>query len=118
MFIKVRQIDKVNQVIDLSTASGANQVGGINFDVDDRSKAENEARQKAVEAAKKKATDAAKIAGFKLGRIVNYSENQGNIRPIPVMMTDTLKETRDVSTQVETGSTDVTIIVTLSYDIL
>ena len=69
--IKVRQLEKANSVIDTATANGVNQVGGINFDIDEKTKLENEARQKAVDQAKKKAQDASKIAGFKLGRIIN-----------------------------------------------
>lgn len=116
--IKVRQVDKVNEVIDNATANGANQVGGIFFDVDDKTKAENEAREKAVEDAKKKAENAAKIAGFRLGRIVNYSENfGGRFDVIPMARTLDLKSTSEASTQVESGSTDITVVVTLSYDL-
>lgn len=116
--IKVKQIDKVNQVIDLATASGANQVGGINFGLEDKTEAENEARQKAVDEAKRKAKDAEKIAGFKLGRIINYSENF-NGYPRPIYMTSTLdaKGSLESPTQVESGSTDISISVTLSYEI-
>lgn len=90
--VKVRDIDKVNSVIDAATANGANEVSGISFEVDDKEKAENEAREKAVADAKKKAENAAKIAGFKLGRIINYSENLGGFpKPIPLSMGQNLK---------------------------
>lgn len=119
LLIKVRQIDQVNQVIDAATSNGANQVGGINFEVEDKSKAENEARQKAVQQAKNKAEDAAKIAGFRLGKIVNYSENFGGFGgPMPLMRTMDAKGAEQVPTQIEPGSTDVTVVVTLSFDIL
>lgn len=113
--VKVRNLDNVNQVIDAATANGANQISGLNFEVEDKTKAENDARQKAVEEAKKKASEAAKIAGFKLGRIINYSENfQGGIRPLPVME---LSRATGAPTQVEPGSTEVVVNVTLSYEI-
>ncbi len=119
LYVKVKQIDKVNQVIDAATSNGANQVGGINFELDDKAKAQNEARTKAVAEAKQKAEDAAKIAGFKLGRIVNYSENLGgSLIPIPLMRTMDAKGAPETGTQVETGSTDITVSVTLSYDVL
>lgn len=116
LLIKVRQIDKANSVIDEATANGANQVGGISFDIDDKSKLENEARQKAVDEAKKKASDAAKIAGFRLGKIINYSENFGGI-PIPLAMRADLKAQGGEPTQVEPGSSEITVIVTLGYEI-
>lgn len=116
--IKVRQIDKVNQVIDAATNSGANQVGGVSFDVDDKTSAENEARTKAVDEAKRKARDAAKVAGFRLGKIVNYSENlPSSTRPVYMLNAAASKASGDTSTQVEPGSTDVSITVTLSFEI-
>jgi uncharacterized protein len=119
LLVKVREIEKINQVIDTATANGANQVSGVNFEVDDKTKAENEARQKAVDEAKKKAEDAAKIAGFKLGRIVNYSENLGNFGgPVPMVRALDAKGNAENTTQVEPGSTDITVNVTLSYDLL
>ena len=118
LLIKVRNIEKINEVIDIATNNGANQVGGVSFDVDDRTKWENEARTKAVDEAKRKAEEASKIAGFRLGKIINYSENfGGGIRPIP-MMRALDASSKEVSTQLESGSTDITVVVTLSYQIL
>lgn len=118
LLVKVRELDKVNEVIDTSTANGANQVSGITFDIEDKTKVENEARQKAVQEAKKKAEQAANIAGFKLGRIINYSENQpGQGRPIPIMIQAVGKAEGGTPTQVEPGSSEITISVTLSYEI-
>lgn len=115
--IKVRNIDLVNQVIDRATANGANQIGSISFNVDDKTKVENEARQKAVADAKSKAESAAKIAGFKLGRMVNYSENfAGEPRPIPMMAVGSAGSPK-ADTAVEPGSSEVKVVVTLSYEI-
>lgn len=117
ILIKVRNLDKVNDVIDIATSSGANQISGITFDLSDKVKLQDEARQKAVEEAKKKAERAAQIAGFKLGRIINYAENfQGMPRPLPAMM-EGVKAVGSTATQVEPGSSEVTITVTLSYEI-
>lgn len=117
LLIKVRNLDNVNNVIDQATGNGANQVSGLSFGVDDKTKQEGEARQMAVAEAKKKAEQAAKIAGFKLGRIINYSENfGGSPRPIPLMM-DAAKAVGSVPTQVEPGSSEVLVSVTLSYEI-
>lgn len=115
--VKVKDIDKVNDVIDRVTAAGANQVGGISFDVDDRTKAENEAREKAVADAKRKAKEAAKIAGFRLGKIVNYQENMG--APwYPFYGASALERVGGgTPTKVEPGSSEVSVAVTLSYEI-
>lgn len=116
LLIKVRNLDNVNNAIDTATKNGANQISGLSFGIDDKTKVEAEARQKAVDEAKKKAQEAAKIAGFKLGRIINYSENfQGGVRPISFA----LEAAKAVGspTQVEPGSSEVVVNVTLSYEI-
>ena len=59
--IKVRDMDKANDVIDASTSNGANQVNGISFDVDDRDTLENEARVLAVADAKRKLNSQQKL---------------------------------------------------------
>ncbi|MBI2599590.1 SIMPL domain-containing protein [Candidatus Daviesbacteria bacterium] len=116
--IKVRNIDKVNEVIDTLIANGANQVSGVSFDVDDKTKAENEARQKAVAEAKQKAQAAAQVAGFRLGKIINYTENFGGFpRPIVQPMRVLDEKAVSATTQIEPGSSEVYITVTLSYEL-
>lgn len=115
--IKVRKIDNANGVIDAATANGANQVSGITFDVDDKTKAENQAREQAVADAKSKAETAARAAGFALGRIINYSEG-GGAAPRPVMLDKAISMAGGgAPTQVEPGSSELSVTVTLSYEI-
>lgn len=116
--IKVRAIDKTNNVIDAATAAGANQVGGITFDVDDKTAAQNQARVLAVADAKSKAENAAKIAGFKLGNVINYSEDFGSApRPIPMFAKADVGLGGGAPTAVEPGSNEIDLTVTLSYQI-
>ena len=116
--IKIRNIDLINQVIDAATTSGANQISSISFDVDEKAKAEDEARKKAVDAAKKKAESAARIAGFRLGKLVNYSENfGGGAFPIPLSR-DLSISAGSPKTEIEPGSSEIKVVVTLSYEIL
>ncbi len=115
--IKVKEADKGNQVLDAATSAGANQIGGVSFDAEDKTKAENEARAIAVKQAKEKAEQTAKIAGFKLGRLINYSEGlNGEISP---MYESKLAQGRGggEQTNLEPGSEEVTITVNLSYEI-
>ncbi len=117
--IKVRKIDQINQVIDEATANGANQVGNISFDVDEKAKLQNEAREKAVAEARKKAESAAKIAGFRLGRMVNYSESfDGGPGPIQLRTLAVPGGGEKVNTTIEPGSSEIKVVVTLSYEIL
>jgi len=116
--MKVRKIDNANAVIDVATGNGANEVGGVSFDVDDKTKAENQAREQAVADAKSKAQTAAKAAGFHLGRVINYSEG-GGAAPRPIMMEKALSDSASSGspTQIEPGSSELTVIVSLSYEI-
>ncbi|MBI2022484.1 SIMPL domain-containing protein [Candidatus Daviesbacteria bacterium] len=117
--IKVRNLDKVNEIIDTATETGANQIGGVSFEVDDRSKAENEARMKAVEDARKKAKDAAKAAGIRLGKVVNYYESS-NAPPFYGYGGEArmdVVEDGSYDTSIEPGSLEVVINATLNYEV-
>lgn len=118
LLVKARNLDRVNDVIDAATANGANQVGGISFDVDDKEKFRDEARKKAVEDAKSNAQRASSIAGFRLGKIINYSESTGG-EPVP-MLARTMEGVGGgkQETQVEPGVNEIRLTITLSYEIL
>ncbi len=119
LIIKVRDLDKANTVVDAATENGANTISGISFDVSDKSKAENEARQKAFQEAHTKAEMAAQIAGFRLGRVINYSENSGGPIMVPMMARAEMAPSKDAggATEVQPGSQEVTLTVTVSYEI-
>lgn len=114
--VKVRDIEKVNNVIDAATKAGANNVASLGFTTSERSVFENEARKKAVEDAKKKAENTAKIAGFRLGKLVNYSESFNGGFPRPVALSSEVKDS-GTPTTIEPGSEEVLVTVTLSFDI-
>lgn len=116
--IKVRNIDNVGKIIDSATLNGANNVSNLGFDTADKSVVENEARVKAVAVAKKKAEDASKITGFKLGKIINYSENFGGYPTIrPLMVGASVDKANSPETNLEPGSNEVRVNVTLSFEI-
>ncbi len=113
--IKVRDIEKVGKVIDAATQAGATNVASLGFDVSDKTEFENEARKQAVSKAKKKTQDAAGIAGFKLGKIINYSEAFGGFRPIP--LSADAKSNLQTPTDLETGVEEISVTVTLSFEV-
>lgn len=117
--IKIKDLDRVNDVIDTATSQGANTVGGVTFEVSDKENALNAARQEAVAAAKKKAETAANIAGFKLGKIINYQESEGRPDfPVPMLArAEMAKDAGSGSTNVEPGSQEVVLSVSISYSI-
>lgn len=72
--IKVRDLTKVNDVLNLAGKYGANEVGGLSFTIDDPENLKKEARDKALVDAKEKAQILAQKLGLKLGGVMYYSE--------------------------------------------
>jgi len=72
--IRLRDVTKVANVIDVLVSAGANDIGGINFTVSQPSKHLDEAREKAVADARRKAEVFAKAAGVTLGEPLSISE--------------------------------------------
>lgn len=121
--IKVEQLDRINQVIDTATRNGANNVNGISFGLSDDKQEQltKQAREEAIEDAKSNAEELSRLAGMRLGKIVNVSENAGGGYQPPMMRT--FSATADVAeaaapTNVEAGSTTFSYNVTLSYETL
>lgn len=121
LIITIKDTEKVNTIVDTATKEGANTIGDVRFEVADKAKAENEAREKAVQNAKQKAEQAAKAAGFTLGKIINYQENYGGGYPIPMRgsfgAANLEKDAVAPVTQIEPGSSEIKINVTLSYEV-
>ncbi|MBU4360654.1 SIMPL domain-containing protein, partial [Patescibacteria group bacterium] len=74
--IKIRDLDNIGSAIAKTSEKGANQIGDINFTIDDEEALKSQARDEAIAKAKEKAKAVAKSTGMKLGKIVNVVENQ------------------------------------------
>jgi uncharacterized protein len=72
--IRIRDVTKVANMIDLLVGAGANDIGGINFIVSQASKLLDDAREQAIADARRKAQIYAKAAGVTLGEPVSISE--------------------------------------------
>jgi uncharacterized protein len=115
--VTVDNADLANKIVDAGVAVGANQVGGVDFQVKDKNASLNKARELAVADAKKKAEDAARIAGFKLGKVINYSEGGGGGYPVPMMAKAEDARGNSAPTQIQPGTNEIIVTVTLSYEI-
>jgi uncharacterized protein YggE len=74
LLVKIRDLDKVGDIIEGAVTRGANQVGDVQFVIDDLEKLKTDARRKAIENAKNRAQAIAATAGLNLGKIVGFSE--------------------------------------------
>jgi uncharacterized protein YggE len=67
--IRLRDLDRMGEVLEGALAAGANSVGGISFGVSDPSALEREAREKALANAKAKAEQMAAALNVSLGKV-------------------------------------------------
>jgi uncharacterized protein YggE len=79
--VRIRDVTKVANVIDVMVGAGANDIGNINFTVTQASRHLDEAREKAIADARRKAEIYAKSAGVTLGEPISISEEGA---PVPV----------------------------------
>lgn len=121
--ISIKDFDKINDLMVVATNSGANVVGGVSFEISDTLKEEklNEARAEASDKAKTKAQGLATAANITLGKIINISESQGVDYPRTYLMDKTIQNaeggTPVTAPDIQPGQTDLTITVSLSFEI-
>ena len=82
VYVTVRDLKKLGDLLDTVVAAGANTVNSIQFDVADKEAAIKSARADAVKDAEKQANELASSAGVTLGEIqfIGFSDSQ----PFPV----------------------------------
>ena len=116
--VKIRDLEKVSDILGKAAASGANQVGSLSFTFDNPEKLKTEARQKAIDNAKTKAQDLAGSLGVSLGKVVSFSESSSG-QPVPIYYAgDVLGKGGGGGTpEVQTGQNEINIGVSISYEI-
>ncbi len=83
--IKVKQTDKLPQVIEAATKAGANQVMGTNYTIDKPENYQEQARAKAIANAKEQAQKLASELSIRLGKVTNIVESSSNNGPLPML---------------------------------
>jgi uncharacterized protein YggE len=73
VYVTLRDLTKVGELLDSVVKAGANSINGIQFDLADKSKALSEARKAAVTDAAAQAKELAEAAGVTLGPIQSIS---------------------------------------------
>jgi uncharacterized protein YggE len=112
--LKLRQLDRVGEVIDRLTTAGANTLGGVEFIVSEPSKLLDEAREGAIADARRKAELYAKAAGVELGRPFSIIEQSGGMQNPPMMM----RVAAASETPIAPGERTLRISVSVSFDLL
>jgi uncharacterized protein YggE len=118
VYVTVRDLDGLGNLLDSTIAAGANSINSIQFDVADKSAAVKEARAKAVEDAKTQAQELADAAGITLGEIQNISFYDNSPYPVfegkggggGAMAADT-------SVSIQPGQLTISVSVSITYAI-
>ena len=79
VYVTVRDLSTMGELLGTITESGANSIYGINFDVKDKSAALTQSRELALEFAQAQAEEVAEASGVKMGDILTVSVNSSDI---------------------------------------
>ncbi|WP_182865631.1 SIMPL domain-containing protein [Rhodopirellula sp. JC639] len=114
--VRVREIERLGEVLDQVVSAGANQINGIRFSISKTETLMDEARNKAIRDAKRKAGLMAKEAGVTLGRIVEIRDHSGGGQPAPVRMMAMAEARSAVPIQTGEQSLSASVQLTFSFE--
>ena len=83
--VTIRDLDRIDDVLQVTTDAGANEVHGINFGVEKTEEPASTARRLASEHAHSKAEELAHLFGASLGPVLRIREMGGSGPPRPMM---------------------------------
>ncbi len=117
--VKIRNFEKIGDIMAGVVQNGANSVSQLSFAIDDPSSIQDKAREEAIGKAKARAKLIAKAGGFDVGKLLSIDENN---YPVPVYgygigggMEKSVA--LSASPQIEPGSQEITVNVILRYEI-
>lgn len=113
--VRVRDLEKLGEILDATIQAGATNLVDLNFQRDDNKALQDDARKAAVEDAVSRATIMAEAAGVKLGAIRMIDEGSAQMPPRPMaMMARAGMADMESSVPVQAGemviSTDVRVV--------
>lgn len=114
--LKVRDVGKLGKVLDALVASGANQINGPAFEIDEPEAVHDEARRAALEKAQRRAQMYAKTLGLRVRRIVSISEGAGFQPPMPIMAMARMEKAQ-ADTAVSPGETTLTASLDVVFEL-
>ena len=79
--VRVDELPRVGEIVDMAVTAGATSVSGVRFDLKDKEPAEREALRLAVEDARRRAEAAAAGAGMKVERVIRIEEQRVVVTP-------------------------------------
>lgn len=110
--VVVRDLKKLGDILDQLVTLGANQIGGLSFDVSTSEALRDEARKAAVGNARKRATLYAEAAGVQLGDVMSITEGTVHVVPRGPMLA---RAASMQSVPVEEGSQKIEVEVSMTW---
>ena len=114
--VKLREVAKMGKVLDALVASGANQVNGPSFGIDDPEPLYDRARLDALKAARARAETYAGALGVRVRRIVSISEG-GAAMPSPMPRMAMMQAEAYDSTPVAAGESSVSVNLDVVFEL-
>ena len=117
----VRDISQAGPLIDAAAVSAGDHitVGGVSFFVDDVEAVMGQARAVAIDNARKRAEEYAAAAGVDVGAVREISElSTGSPQPLFARSLMAFKATADASTPIEAGMQDLSVSVTVVFELV
>lgn len=114
--VKVRELDRLGEVMDALVASGANQVHGPGFEIDQPESVRDQARRQALEKAQERAGMYAETLGLRVRRIVSISEGGGFSPPMP-MMAMAREQAADGGTPISPGESTLQVNLDVVFEL-
>lgn len=117
--VKIRDFTKIGEILSKATDSGSNQIGDLQFTIDNPEQFKEQARAQAIAQAKTKAESLARESGIKLGKLINiyesnyYSPSYSSIKGLGV---DTATYGGATPT-IQPGEQEVYISISLVYQV-
>jgi len=116
--LRVDEIGRVGELLDVVVQGGATSVSGVRFDIQDREKVEREALRLAVVDARSRAEAAAAGAGRAIDRIIKIEDAREASAPPRPMMTYAMKTADSAQTPVEPGLVEIRSRVTITTSMI
>lgn len=113
--ITTKQLDQVGKIIDAAVKAGANQVQGINFDIEDKQELQLLALENATKQAKIKADAMAKAAGVTLGGLTTIQEEYATYAPMNEAMTLRAASFKAADTAITPGDVEISARVNAEF---
>ena len=115
VYVTLRDIEKIGDLLDAAVKAGANSISGIQFDVENKTEALSAAREAAVADAQAQAEELAQAAGVELGPVQSINSYSNYPVPIEQPRAAVMMDSAAASVPISPGQMTVTVDVNMVF---